>query len=139
VTLERLKTVLDAYGGAPARWPADERAGLLALIRREPAARAMLDEAGSLDALLAEAPGAPPPDAALMARLMGAAQNTPAPVLRPLLDWSWLWPRMTGLAAAAVLGFVVGVIDLSPVSSDQQTDISGLVFGPDDSLEDMTL
>jgi hypothetical protein len=70
---------------------------------------------------------------------MGEAQKMPEPVFRPLLDWGWLWPRMTGLAAAAVLGFVVGVVDLSPVSSDHQTDISGLVFGPDDSLEDMTL
>src|SRR5204863_9489828 len=45
MTIDRLRTMLDAYGAAPARWPEAEREAALTLIAQSPEARAAVDEA----------------------------------------------------------------------------------------------
>jgi hypothetical protein len=56
MTLAELESLLDAYGGDRARWPADRRAAGEALIKDDVAARRLLDEARALDRVLAHAP-----------------------------------------------------------------------------------
>jgi hypothetical protein len=70
MTMERLTQLLDAYGAAPSRWPADERDAAGAMIAASDTAREAFAEAARLDAMLDQA--APPPPADRLAwRLRG--------------------------------------------------------------------
>jgi hypothetical protein len=62
MTIERLTQLLDAYGAAPSRWPADERDAAEAIIASSDQAREAFAEAARLDALLDQAPPPPPTD-----------------------------------------------------------------------------
>lgn len=53
-TFERFAQIVDAYGGEPERWPSAERDAALALLEREPRARALQASALQLDARLGE-------------------------------------------------------------------------------------
>ncbi len=116
----RFRRLIAAYGADPARWPPGQRGRAEALLARSTGARTLLAEAQRLDALL-EADVKPPADeqlaAAIIARATSAPQErAPAPARAIALDWSLsrLWPQAVGLAAAAVLGFVIGWTDLLP-------------------------
>jgi anti-sigma factor RsiW len=135
----RFRRLIAAYGADPARWPPGQRGRVEALLARSDKARAMLAEAKALDALLL-ADAKPPADeqlaAAIVARLIDVPQER-GPVIAPArsiaLEWSLsrLWPQAVGLAAAAVLGFVVGWADLLPGSfgGGEAIDLSDLVAG----------
>ncbi|MBY0277451.1 hypothetical protein K2Z84_19135, partial [Candidatus Binatia bacterium] len=58
--LERLRDILDAYGGDPERWPDAERRAALDLLARSAEARRLCDEALRLDAALDLLPAAQP-------------------------------------------------------------------------------
>ncbi|MFC4728325.1 hypothetical protein [Coralloluteibacterium thermophilus] len=108
MTLDRLDTLLDAWGADPARWPAAERDAALALVAASAEARTRQAAAARLDAALAlpDPPGAsmrlrravldgiPVPRPGLAARLRG--------LLQPLGGW-----RMAGPAFAASLALGV--------------------------------
>ncbi|MBU6372804.1 MAG: hypothetical protein KJS97_08755 [Alphaproteobacteria bacterium] len=98
---KRFRDILDAYGGAPRRWPADERAAAEAFLRDRPEAAQWVAEAAALDATLdaADADAAPRgPSDLLVRRLL-----TAAPRSAPL-------PRFAGaaLAAALAMGVLLG-------------------------------
>jgi hypothetical protein len=116
----RFRRLIEAYGADPTRWPAGERSRAEALLNRSDRARRLLAEAQALDALLMT-DAKPAADERLAAAIV--ARATAAPQERPLeqprefrLGWSLprLWPQAVGLAAAGVLGFVVGWTDLLP-------------------------
>lgn len=50
--IDGFRALLDAHGGDPARWPAAARDDALVLLAAEPRARAVLDDARRLDALI---------------------------------------------------------------------------------------
>ena len=60
MTLERLRTLIAAYGTDPARWPLAERPAAEALMARSPEARAALADAEPLDTLLDAVPALSP-------------------------------------------------------------------------------
>ena len=72
MTIERLKALAEAYGADLRRWPASERPFAESLATADPAARAVLAEAATLDALLDASPR-PAPSAAVAARVLAAA------------------------------------------------------------------
>lgn len=72
MTLDRLDELLDAYGARPERWPDGERDAALALVAGVPAARARVDAAAALDAVLDRAP-AVASSAALAGRILAGA------------------------------------------------------------------
>ena len=118
----RFRRLIAAYGADPARWPPGQRGRAEALLARSTGARTLLAEAQRLDALLA-ADVKPPADeqlaAAIIARATSAPQDRqPAPAREIGIGWplSRLWPQAVGLAAAAVLGFVIGWTDLLPAN-----------------------
>jgi hypothetical protein len=78
IDLARLETLLDAYGGDPARWPDAERADALALIAASAAARRLHDEARRLDAVLDVLPVATP-SPELEERIVAAARAASSP------------------------------------------------------------
>jgi hypothetical protein len=133
----RFRRLIAAYGADPARWPPGQRGRAEALLARSDRARALLAEAQPFDSLLL-ADAKPPADeqlaAAIMARTIDVPQErAPAPARAVGLEWSLsrLWPQAVGLAAAAVLGLVVGWADLLPgnIAGGEAIDLSDLVAG----------
>ena len=136
----RFRRLIAAYGADPARWPPGRRSQAGALLARSTKARALLAEARAFDSLLmadAKAPADEQLAAAIIVRAAAAPQER-APALVPpraiTLDWSFarLWPQAVGLAAAAVLGFVIGWTDLLPGGGDTVDVADILDAGIDD-------
>jgi hypothetical protein len=75
----RFKTLLEAYGADVERWPAAERdAGRRQLTAVGESERDLVSDSAALDALL-RAPQPVQPSAALVGRIMQAAQDRPRP------------------------------------------------------------
>lgn len=114
-TLDRARfdVLLDAYGADPERWPEAERAAAMALLQRDPEARALRAQAARLDGLLALAePVEPSP--ALVARILAAApapadaKRRPLSFLRPRPARVWRYAAaLAPLAAAAAVALWV--------------------------------
>ncbi len=145
MTRDELRHLLDAHGAAPSRWPADRRAEAVALIGSDAGARADLEAARTLDAMLARFSAVSAQDEQSAARVMGTL-NGPLPRQRrpfwrvpaALLDWQFApaWPRVAALAGCLLIGFSIGIagLDRSLARDDTQVvnrDIGTMVFGPD--------
>ena len=113
--LERFERLVDAYGADPHRWPQAERAEGEALIACDARARALLDAAAELDALLDSAPAAEPSDI-LRNRVLGAAARAQPAVIR------MGWMSGAGWAAAAAAGVLVGVSGGQQMSQAWEAD-----------------
>ena len=92
-TLERLRDILDAYGGDPAHWPDAERNPALDLLERSADARRLHAEALRLDAALDLLP-VPEPSPGLEERILDAARHTTQDTVRGV--------EVTSLAEARV-------------------------------------
>jgi len=105
--LERFNSLVDAYGGDEAAWPAAERDAARSLLAAEPQARALQREARALDRELALFQVAPPPS---VDRIL-AARPQPGALERLL---AWLVPAVPGQlwrpALAAMLPLALGVV-----------------------------
>jgi hypothetical protein len=136
VELGRFRTILNAYGATPERWPAEERDDALALTRTSvPAARALADartfdealEASTVSSLTVD----PNHIAMLQARIVAAAQPTMQSWIGRWFGISLtpmqVWPSIAGLAMASVLGFAVGLGGVLQTESNRDAD-DGLVF-----------
>jgi hypothetical protein len=135
----RLAEVLAAYGADPARWPAAEREGLLALVQGEPE---LLAEALEVDRVLARAsPPKIPADAA--ARLLEragearpAANVVPLGRARPKAQPSiWSWGAGAALAASFALGIFLGTTNVANVLGGDVVEIDDpiVLTGIDDA------
>jgi hypothetical protein len=98
---ERFEQLTQAYGGESARWPQADRAPALRYLAATPAAHAMRARALRLDEVL----GAWAPEAASAALRGRIAAG--APVVRGMRPRD-LWISGVGLAAACVIGLMVG-------------------------------
>ena len=126
MTLDRLREIVEAYGAAAHRWPVAERETALALVAADSDARALVDEALTLDLMLDAAPAPEPASAELVARIMAArpraipvAAVAPAPEPKGLFGF-WkarlqeIWPYgppavpAGALAASIMLGVGFG-------------------------------
>ena len=139
MTIDRLQTILDAYGASPARWPEAEREAALALIAQSAEARAAVSQAGALDATI-DTYGNPAANAINPLKLVAAVTANPQrPQAKPSTRITIGWPNFAGLAAALVAGFIVGWSGLDrrvlPAPPPSETAQAGL-FG--DTPEDWT-
>lgn len=114
MTLERLRILIEAYGAEPSRWPEDERGAAATLLAESAEARALVAEEAALDRLLARydnpAEGAVN-QLALVAAVTAQPQGAPLATLpRPANEnrIEISWRNIVALAAAAMVGFVVG-------------------------------
>ena len=117
MTIERLREIIEAYGGDPRRWPITERRSAQDLAAREPEAAALLAEAEALDGLLAGAT-APEPGFELRQAVLAAAPRAQPPRLLHISRLGWL--SGAGWAAAAAAGVVLGVSVGQQVLTDWQ-------------------
>ena len=127
----RFMRLIGAYGADPARWPEEERAAAGRRMADDPAARAAIDEARRLDALLDRMP--PPPDVAAI-ELPAVLPAQRRPVLHRLLRagrgavWA-VWPRVAALAMASVVGMLIGLSGVGDqLYGTQDTDTATTVF-----------
>ena len=134
MTRERFESLAEAYGGEPARWPADEREAAALMMAAEPAfARAVLGRAGGLDtALDAWRPQAP--STTLLERILASAPAARRP------RFAWLSPAAlaAGLAAACAAGVAFGVAlseGTSATNGSEQVAASTLTLEPSLDLE----
>jgi hypothetical protein len=135
MTIDRLRTILAAYGAAPARWPEAEREAMLALIALSPEARAAVTVASTLDATI-DTYANPAENAInplkLVAAITAQPQGTPSqrPQPRPARITIG-WPNLAGLAAAAVAGFLIGWsgLDRSVLPAPPTSDAGQALFG----------
>jgi hypothetical protein len=130
--MDRLRELLEAYGAEPGRWPAKERAAALTLLTENEEARRMQKQAAVVDGLLDRATPIAPPiiDAELLVANVTANPQKTAEIvtLRPVARRSSggsFWLKVTSLAAAAMIGFLVGVSQLAGFS-DAPSSSSGL-------------
>jgi hypothetical protein len=122
ISPDRLTTLLEAYGADPRRWPAAERADAQALLARSAEARALAQDAQVLDRVLDRAPlhSNTAADPAALAAIIAGTVQTPRP-LRSARSWSdafaarfaFGWANVAALAAAGIVGFLVGWTDLT--------------------------
>jgi hypothetical protein len=149
MTLGRFQHLLDVHGADLARWPQPLRAAAERLLAADDTAPAALAQARALDALIArEAPAGG--DATGVLRALAARPLPPQrrrflwrqwPSELLTLDFTPAWPRLAALAGVAALGFVIGLVDLGPMtvgangedpaSIVAENDIGAVVFAPD--------
>lgn len=118
--IERLEVLAEAYGADLSRWPAHERAFAESLIAADPAARAVLEDAAALDALLDASPRVTP-SADLTARVLAAAPKARVRTGRGHLH-RLFWVLGAGWAAAACAGVVAGVGLTSHITANERAD-----------------
>jgi len=112
MTLTRFLHLLDLHGPDLRRWPPAALQVARPLLEASPDARAALDRARRLDALMRAA--APAVDERAVARVLRqiarAAERPRSPLVQALWRWGLtpLWPRISFLAAALLLGLIVG-------------------------------
>jgi hypothetical protein len=125
MTSKRVSELIAAYGAAPEKWPAAERAAALALLGQNPALRAERQQMARLDAALDRWPSpAPQLDPVALAAYVSATPQRRASARRSFLRFPLLaWPNAAGLAAAALAGFLVGWSGLDSDYSAQSDSI----------------
>jgi hypothetical protein len=122
MTLERLMTIVDAYGASPARWPQDERQAAETFAAANPAAQALLASARALDEAL-DGSARFAPSAELYGRALASFDAVMArPSVRRVIDriayFFWpdapLWKPSAALAASLAAGLLLGA--MSPLT-----------------------
>lgn len=121
ITEERLRVLLDCYGGQAERWPEPEREAALALLAARPELEAERAKAAELDGLLvlAERPSA---SGALVGRLVEAVPRRKRHWLAEFWPFGPAWQPAFGLAIALLLGLASGPL-LPRTDSAQPTQV----------------
>ena len=129
--LDRFRELVEAYGAEPGRWPTNERGAAEALLAQDTEAARLRGRAAALDAMLDKAslPEAAFDAERLIAAVTAEPQRTAEIVtLRPAIkqSGSGFWLKVASLAAAAAIGFLVGVTQLGGLGGDPSAPTNGL-------------
>ena len=117
--LDRLSTLLDAYGADRTRWPEAERAAAWALIEADDTARALYEDARALDGLLSRA-STVEPSPELKAAVLADASRPRESWIQALWPFGAAWKPASALAAAVLLGIIAGVVLPNPLGSGDE-------------------
>lgn len=134
MNLERIKTLVEAYGANPARWPAGDRAVAEAFLKATPEARTWLEDAAALDRLL-DAAETQMVTRALEDRILAhlpEQRAARAGVLARLADLlPGGWAPASALACSLALGLAVGATlpEIAGLGDPQAADPALLAFG----------
>ena len=134
--LERFLYLLDAYGADLQRWPEKDRVPARDLLAQSAEARQAQRAAARLDAALDHA--SPAVSGKATARVLDAVAEPGLPQDASLyaavvagIGRRWLPPALLG--GMAVLGFIVGLVDLESDSAatGMRSDVAAIVFNTD--------
>jgi hypothetical protein len=130
MTSKRVSELIAAYGAAPEKWPEQERAAALAMLDRDAALRSELRQMAALDAALDRWPNpAPALDAVALAAHVSATPRPRVAARRPFSRFPiFAWPNAAGLAAAALVGFLVGWSGLDADYASQNDSVDRQIF-----------
>ncbi len=154
MNIQQFAALVGAYGSDPERWPRDQQTPGQALLDVSAEAQSICADSATLDALLneIEKPQISPELTQAILAIPGTTnQIRPLPGGRWLklvsviagsnIGWRFVAPQLTGLAAAAMVGFLIGASDLiaTETLSPVQTvyDLSDVIF--DDIDEEVSL
>ena len=134
---ERFKTLVEAYGGDPARWPADEREAAERLLASSAGAQVAVADAAKLDRALSAAGGVPA-SSVLEARVMADFDRASRGLRRfvaLLADAVWpgapLWQPACAFGLALVVGVVLAAIAPLELSDDSSNTTFAFETVPD--------
>lgn len=154
MTMDRFRTLIAAYGARPQAWPGGERAAMQAFLAKNPGTRRHLEAEQRLDTALSAAPEPGAGDDALRARIEAAfvrekqAGTAPAgaaqpggllDILRLILPGRGLAPQLTGLAAAALFGILLGLQGAGAPQQYEMVDASAYLAGNPALAEDLEM
>ena len=139
--------ILASHGADPARWPADVRAGLLALAAQDAGVAAALADAHALDAALADWAAMPAPDASIN---VGAILKLPQEAGAGHQASTWR-PALLAASVALVLAMggwlgwsrqiptpqIAAVLPSAGASAGETDDGFAYVFTPTAAEEDL--
>ena len=145
MTLRRLRTMAEAYGANPARWPNAEQGAAKEILANSPDAQKLVKQAGLIDTFLDASPEPSLADAGLLKRLATIPYQETAAVpeiqnqttfgefVKSLFPSGGFAPQGMALAVAGILGIWLGVTaDLDPDTQAIQLDAGAyLVDNPD--------
>lgn len=110
MTMDRLNTLLEAYGASPSRWPAEEREAAEAMIAASDEARAAFAEAAHLDSMLDQAPPPPPADRlGWRLRAVGPKAEPMVASTGPSRGWMGNLARAAAVVVAVAGGVGIGL------------------------------
>ena len=139
MSMDEFRTLLDAWGADPGRWPRERQGDAEALLASSGEARLLLADEAAFDQLLAGIPEATP-SAALLGNVLAIPRTAKQERKAGGGRFGFLpaLPRFAGLAAAALMGFYIGTTSLfqpmQSMAADSETvNISDYVFG--DSID----
>lgn len=134
MTPERVKTIIDAYGASPHRWPIAERSAALALVGSTPSLATYQQQAEALDGALELAPRPFVSNSLVEAVLANAADRVPSENstvqahsagprrVRDFVTQLWpgtpVWQPAVGFAASLAIGIWAGAQGLVPLTAD---------------------
>lgn len=143
MTMTRFGALIEAYGAAPARWPAEQRAEAQAYLAAHEEARTLLAEEARLDRLLDAVPDLAP-SAALKAKILARASAARAGggVISRAVKTLWpeassAWPAGV-LAASMALGALIGIFAPAITEAGQELsagDVVSYAFSAIDTSE----
>lgn len=125
LTLDRFRTLAEAYGGVIDRWPVETCAAAMRMAA-EPVASAILADAAALDSAL-DAWAVPAPDAALRERVMPATPRAARAWRRAKFWWSGIGiaTALAGAAAGSVAAAAVSPADPPTENATAFGDLGG--------------
>jgi hypothetical protein len=126
MTHEQFNDLIDAYGASPDRWPTAVRSAAMAYADASEEARNAMASTLQLDALLDGVVDRPQDSTATLENILAIPQqHRQVRWLRWArslnwfsdadLDFSFVLPRLAGMAGAALIGFYIGTTDIVPL------------------------
>lgn len=123
MSIERVTTLIEAYGSDTQSWPEQERVEAVACLESSSLLQQLLNDAHELDALLQMGSVEEQVDEALLAHIVDELPEQPK-VKQNIAKYDWLprWPAAMAAALTAVV--VVLVVMNSPVQTVQNEQIA---------------
>lgn len=151
MNIERIKTIIEAYGADPVRWPHDERTEAIAIVEGSHELEELVEDARRLDATLDEIAPTTAPSALrerILANVARGSVRGGTTLIDRFLDWlvdGTPWDRVLRPVMASLppllLGFAVGAYapvegaDELLAQSELAAEVAELAFVDTELLE----
>ena len=139
--LDRFRTIVDAYGADPSKWPEAERDAALSFLGSASEAAPIVEQAAQLDTMLESVPLVEPSSelermvAAIPEKSRSTSNRIEFETWRSMVSLTTLWKPTLAATLAIVLGIITGVATAEPMNisngSTDWEDFASLAFVTD--------